>query len=359
MKKQPIIIIGAGLTGLATAWLLKKQGINALVLEARESVGGRIETITGANGTPIEMGATWFGGKHQFLVNLLKELQIAAFPQFQQGKGLFESMSFTPAQEFDMPQGEEPSYRIAGGTQTVIQTLKESLNAEQIITGAKVHTIVQQTRGLQVFTQDTQYLAEQVISTLPPKLLVETVEFSPALPESIANLCANTHTWMGESIKFAVEYSTPFWRERGFSGAIFSQVGIANEVHDHTNLEENTFALKGFLSGGSRQMTKAQREAEVLKQLERLFGKVALEYTGYYEKVWANEPFTTDRVNEYLLPHQNNGHPVFQNALLDDRFVIAGTETSPVFGGYMDGAVHSAHLVVERLAEKLKVKGEV
>ncbi|OJJ14827.1 hypothetical protein BKI52_40420 [marine bacterium AO1-C] len=357
--KHPVIIIGAGLTGLTAAWLLKKQGINALVLEARDRVGGRIETIEGTNHTPIEMGATWFGAKHQFLVNLLKDLQVVAFPQFQQGKGLFESMSFTPAQEFEMPQGEEPSYRIVGGTEAIIQKLKDGLGADQIVTKAKVHTIVQQTEGLQVFTQDTQYLAEQVISTLPPKLLIDTVKFSPELPETITNLCANTHTWMGESIKFAVEYKAPFWRERGFSGAIFSQVGIANEVHDHTNYEQNTFALKGFLSGGSRQMTKAQREAEVLKQFERLFGKVALEYAGYYEKVWANEPFTTHQVNEYLLPHQNNGHPVFQNVLLDDRFVIAGTETSPVFGGYMDGAVHSAHLVVERLLEKLKAKDQV
>lgn len=45
MKKQPIIIMGAGLTGLTAAWLLKKQGIKALILEARERVGGRIETI--------------------------------------------------------------------------------------------------------------------------------------------------------------------------------------------------------------------------------------------------------------------------------------------------------------------------
>ena len=59
--KQPVIILGAGLTGLTTAWLLKKQGIKALILEARDHIGGRIETIEGANHTPIEMGATWFG----------------------------------------------------------------------------------------------------------------------------------------------------------------------------------------------------------------------------------------------------------------------------------------------------------
>ena len=178
MKKQPIIIMGAGLTGLTAAWLLKKQGIKALILEARDRVGGRIESIQGVNDSPIEMGATWFGAKHQHLVKLLKELEIGAFPQFQQGKGLFESMSFTPAQQFDMPQGEEPSYRIVGGTHTIIEKLKNELDEDQIILGEKVHTIVQQANGLEVFTKDNQYLAEQVVSTLPPKLLIETVEFS-------------------------------------------------------------------------------------------------------------------------------------------------------------------------------------
>jgi hypothetical protein len=40
---------------------------------------------------------------------------------------------------------------------------------------------------------------------------------------------------MGESIKFAVEYTTHFEREN-FSGTLFSHASIAQEMYDHSTL---------------------------------------------------------------------------------------------------------------------------
>ena len=42
----PIAIIGGGLSGLYTAYLLQQQGIEATVYEARDRLGGRITTAT-------------------------------------------------------------------------------------------------------------------------------------------------------------------------------------------------------------------------------------------------------------------------------------------------------------------------
>jgi monoamine oxidase len=52
MKKEhsTIVIIGAGLTGLTIAYLLKKQGIAATIIEARDRLGGRFIPNTGARG---------------------------------------------------------------------------------------------------------------------------------------------------------------------------------------------------------------------------------------------------------------------------------------------------------------------
>ncbi len=44
MKKEKVILIGAGLCGLYTAFLLQKKGIEVLVLEADTRIGGRIKT---------------------------------------------------------------------------------------------------------------------------------------------------------------------------------------------------------------------------------------------------------------------------------------------------------------------------
>ena len=52
--------------------------------------------------------------------------------------------------------------------------------------------------------------------------------------------------------------------------------------------------------------------------------------------------------------HQNNGHQVYQTPLMQgDRLIVAGTETSPVSGGYMEGAVNSALHVINLLDKKL------
>jgi monoamine oxidase len=63
-KPETVIIIGAGISGLAAAAELGKAGLQVIMLEARNRIGGRIyterDTITGA---PIEMGAEFIHGK--------------------------------------------------------------------------------------------------------------------------------------------------------------------------------------------------------------------------------------------------------------------------------------------------------
>jgi len=49
------IVLGAGVSGLNTAWLLEQQGLKVLVLEGRKRVGGRVHTLFDQPGVP-EMG---------------------------------------------------------------------------------------------------------------------------------------------------------------------------------------------------------------------------------------------------------------------------------------------------------------
>jgi monoamine oxidase len=68
-------------------------------------------------------------------------------------------------------------------------------------------------------------------------------------------LARKTHTWMGESIKF-VEYASPFWRENNYSGTLFSQASIIQEMYDHSTADYKGYALKGFLNGGTHTCQK-------------------------------------------------------------------------------------------------------
>ncbi|WLT40423.1 FAD-dependent oxidoreductase (plasmid) [Synechocystis sp. B12] len=57
-----ILIIGAGLAGLAAAQSLMKQGYTVRVLEARDRLGGRTWTSNYWDDAPLDMGASWIQG---------------------------------------------------------------------------------------------------------------------------------------------------------------------------------------------------------------------------------------------------------------------------------------------------------
>ncbi|HVN96223.1 MAG TPA: FAD-dependent oxidoreductase [Syntrophorhabdaceae bacterium] len=61
MGRYPVIIIGAGIGGLATAAALSKKGIASLLLEKNAFPGGRCSTRS-INGNPHEIGAIYVGG---------------------------------------------------------------------------------------------------------------------------------------------------------------------------------------------------------------------------------------------------------------------------------------------------------
>ena len=57
-----VIIVGAGVAGLAALERLSAAGVRPLVLEARDRVGGRVLTRHDAAGVPIDLGPEWLDG---------------------------------------------------------------------------------------------------------------------------------------------------------------------------------------------------------------------------------------------------------------------------------------------------------
>ena len=61
-KRRRIIVIGAGLAGLAAAKALQNAGHEVTVLEARDRIGGRTFTSTQWPDIPLDLGASWIHG---------------------------------------------------------------------------------------------------------------------------------------------------------------------------------------------------------------------------------------------------------------------------------------------------------
>ena len=356
MKKteSEVIVIGAGLTGLTLAYLLSQNGIKSIIVEARDRVGGRILTNRKEDGPPVELGATWLGKQHTHLIDLLGDLNIEVFEQKLDQKAIYEPFSTSPPQLVKLPTSESPNYRIKDGTDQILKKMFSHIDSTSIHTGQVVSFIEKREDQVSVITDNHHFEGKIVVSTLPPQLFVKSIQANPSLPSNLIKIAHKTHTWMGESIKVALTYKDCFWDIETLSGTIFSNVGPITEMYDHSNYEENRFALKGFMSGNYFGIKKMERLQLILRQLEKYYGNKVLGYVSYEEKVWKHEKFTSITSDDYILPHQNNGHDVYQKSYWDGSLYVSGTETSPRNGGYMEGAVFSAKTTFEKILTSIK-----
>ncbi|KAL0479380.1 monoamine oxidase [Acrasis kona] len=84
-----IIVVGGGLAGLYASKKLIKEGHSVLVLEARDRVGGR--TLTEKHGDHYwDLGGQWVGGTHYLLQDLVKELGLEMFDQYEEGDHILD-----------------------------------------------------------------------------------------------------------------------------------------------------------------------------------------------------------------------------------------------------------------------------
>lgn len=343
-----ILIVGAGLSGLLTGYRLKQAGYAVKILEGRSRLGGRIKTICEADRTPIEMGATWFGPMHTHLSALLTELSVDYFPQYLDGTSFFQAFSMAPPQPIVLP-AQESTYRIKGGTIRIIDKLSEKFEKDELNLGQCVIKVEVNTESVNVITQDASYKAKTVVLCMPPKLIAENITISPSLDVDIRHIMESTQTWMEHSIKVAVTYDKAFWHEHGWSGSLFSNAGPITELYDHSSADKERFALCGFINGAFGTLPYEDRKMKVLDQLVFTFGSEAGKYTDYHEVLWAKETYTANSKPINLYPHENNGHEVYEQGFFNNKLFISNTETSSIYGGYMEGAVVSAERIAHRI----------
>lgn len=89
-RDADLVVIGAGLAGLAAARAAAAAGASVVVVEARDRVGGRLLNEEIGGGNVVEVGGQWIGPTQDRLAALAAELGVATFPTYGEGENVIE-----------------------------------------------------------------------------------------------------------------------------------------------------------------------------------------------------------------------------------------------------------------------------
>jgi monoamine oxidase len=103
--KHDVIVLGAGLAGLSAARDLANAGVDVLVLEARDRVGGRVEQATLPDGRLVQLGGEVVGRAHHAYLALAAELELTLAPSYVDEPG-----EITRATPEAVSQGDPPAW---------------------------------------------------------------------------------------------------------------------------------------------------------------------------------------------------------------------------------------------------------
>ncbi|CAF0707348.1 unnamed protein product [Brachionus calyciflorus] len=131
-----IIVIGAGLSGLYSAYyLLKKcKGLKILVIEGKDRVGGRTQTVE-LNSTEDgqkskwDLGGQWVSDSQIYISKLLKDLNIETYNQYVNGRKVLETNGKIVTYNSSMP-----NVSILSLLDLQMGSMKISSNAKKIST---------------------------------------------------------------------------------------------------------------------------------------------------------------------------------------------------------------------------------
>ncbi len=354
-----ILIAGAGLGGLSLAHALQQKGIACLLVEARDRVGGRILTLESSYdgiGTALaDIGPSWIWPGQARVESLLQQLDIGTFEQYSTGRLVFQDESGQVRRdlEFSTMAG---SLRVEGGIARLTRALASRLPLDCLQLSHRVTRIEQRDQGYRVTLEyergSRQVLARNVVLAIPPRVIVQHIEFEPALPAGIVDDLQSIPTWMAGQAKLFALYPQPFWRAAGLSGDAISHLGPLVEIHDASPANAEYGALFGFVGVpvGAPLRAPASLAAAARAQLLTLFGPAAANPLDILLKDWADDDCTATAADGNSSAHPQYGMPASLAGLADQGLIFASSEMAAQFGGFIEGALEAAENASLRLS---------
>lgn len=211
MAPHRVVVVGAGVAGLACAQALAAGGVQALVLERARGVGGRCATRR-VEGQPVDFGVSFLHGRDPAFLAALGEVearQLPGWPSLVQGAG-------RPCQPDAFAEGEQ-RLAFAEGVSAFPKHLARGLDVR---TGARVtglSLLAGEGGGVSIALEEGEPVeARDVVLALAAEqalgLLQGLGDAAPGLPAARALLgMSPSHACLTLIAGYAPEVSAPPW----------------------------------------------------------------------------------------------------------------------------------------------------
>jgi monoamine oxidase len=407
---QSVIIVGAGVAGLASARHLINAGKHVTILEARNRIGGRVDTVHNPLfPIPVERGAEFVHGQPPELQEPIDALDLVLGNMegadnwcyndgalercndfWSQWENVAEAILqerperdrsflefFSNHLEFDEETRKNAiayveGFNAAKSERIGLEYLRLSLKASEetggdtpsrilsgydtIVewlasqaSGAKIilNTRVEEVRWREGYVNINGFEAEQAIITLPLGVLqAETVRFIPDVPEKRA---AAQQLNMGSVVKVVLSFRSAFWKERGLENLGFL---ISRELTPRTwwtTYPVDIPILIGWAAGPAAEGVSLDRALDALSRCLKISRRTLEgELRAAIVADWQSDPFSRGAYS--YAPAGAITAPAVLAAPIGNTLFFAGEATN--FRGH-SGTVHGAIASGYRAAHEL------
>jgi monoamine oxidase len=277
-----VLVIGAGVAGLAAARRLTEAGLQVTILEARNRLGGRIHTLHDSTlAIPLELGAEFVHGQPEEIWEIVREKKLVLgsleannwchdhnvlrqcndfWAKWKKVAGKIRNTKVYPDMSFcdfirDLDADEETKriaiafvegFNASRADRISLESLRLAQQASDEVSGdtpyrilggydhvvrwlssfetepkpdINLNTVVHDVEWRPGYVRVNQFEAEQVVVTVPLSVLqANIVNFHPQLPEKTE---AAQKLVMGHVIKVILCFNSRFWEERGIGNLAF------------------------------------------------------------------------------------------------------------------------------------------
>jgi len=389
-----VAIVGAGAAGLGAARALQGSGLSAIVLEARDRIGGRAHTIVPAPGIVFDLGCGWLhsADKNAFVPiagQLGFEIDRTRPPwreqSFDKGFPLEERQDFFAAldefygrleraaeddtdtaasrylepgnrwnpmldaistyvngceldavsvHDFDAYEDTEINWRVPRGYGALIAAYGRPCT---IALNTQVWRIDHSGQPIRIETSKGTLTAAQVIVTVPTDLIAnESIRFHPELPAKVDAACGLP---LGVDDKVMLALDDPrdtLPKDGNLRGAT-----MRTKMGSFHLRPFGRPCIEGFFGGTfARELEDAGDGAFAAQAIDEIVALLGSDYRRKLkplaESRWARDPFALGAYS-HALPGHAEARAVLA-APADDRLFFAGEATSPNFFSTAHGA---------------------